>query len=49
VVPPESVDTVLAILEDRDVEAWLLGDIVDRTDEHGDAATLYNAYDGFQV
>ncbi len=49
VVPPESVDAVLAILEDRDVEAWLLGDIVDRTDEHDAGATLYNAYDGFEL
>ncbi|WP_441250971.1 phosphoribosylformylglycinamidine cyclo-ligase [Kitasatospora sp. McL0602] len=49
VVPPESVDTVLAILEDRDVEAWLLGDIVDRTDEHDGGAALYNAYDGFEL
>lgn len=49
VVPPESVDTVLAILEDRDVEGWLLGDIVDRTDEHDGGAALYNAYDGFEL
>ncbi|MDH6577516.1 phosphoribosylformylglycinamidine cyclo-ligase [Kitasatospora sp. MAP5-34] len=49
VVPPESVDAVLAILEDRDVEAWLLGDIVDRTDEHEGGAALYNAYDGFEL
>ncbi len=47
VVPPESVDTVLAILEDRGVEAWLLGDVVDRTAEHADGAALYNAYEGF--
>ncbi|MFD0256780.1 phosphoribosylformylglycinamidine cyclo-ligase [Kitasatospora indigofera] len=47
VVPPESVDTVLAILEDRGVEAWLLGDIVDRTAEHADGAALYNEYEGF--
>ncbi|OKI22645.1 phosphoribosylformylglycinamidine cyclo-ligase [Streptomyces sp. CB03911] len=47
VVPPESVDTVLAILEDRGVEAWLLGDVVDRTAEHTDGAALYNAYEGF--
>ncbi|MEV6973420.1 phosphoribosylformylglycinamidine cyclo-ligase [Kitasatospora sp. NPDC093806] len=47
VVPPESVDVVLAILEDRGVEAWLLGDIVDRTDEHDGGAALYNAYEGF--
>ncbi|WP_371480211.1 phosphoribosylformylglycinamidine cyclo-ligase [Kitasatospora sp. NBC_00315] len=47
VVPPESVDAVLAILEDRGVEAWLLGDVVDRTGEHTDGAALYNAYEGF--
>ena len=47
VVPPESVDAVLAILEDRGVEAWLLGDVVDRTDEHTDGAALYNAYESF--
>ncbi|GHH60239.1 phosphoribosylformylglycinamidine cyclo-ligase [Kitasatospora indigofera] len=49
VVPPESVDTVLAILEDRGVEAWLLGDIVDRTAEHADGAALYNEYEGFSA
>ena len=49
VVPPSSVDVVLALLEDRGVEAWLLGDIVDRTDEHGEAAALYNAYEGFTL
>ncbi|MEV7216056.1 phosphoribosylformylglycinamidine cyclo-ligase [Kitasatospora cineracea] len=47
VVPPESVDTVLAVLEDRDVEAWLLGDVVERTDEHDGGAALYNAYEAF--
>ncbi|MFF4344695.1 phosphoribosylformylglycinamidine cyclo-ligase [Kitasatospora sp. NPDC001540] len=47
VVPPESVDTVLAVLEDRDVEAWLLGDVVERTDEHEGGAALYNAYEAF--
>jgi phosphoribosylformylglycinamidine cyclo-ligase len=46
VVPPESVDAVLAILEDRDVEAWLLGDIVDRAGEWDNGgAALYGAYD----
>lgn len=49
VVPPESVDVVLSILEDRGVEAWLLGDVVDRTDEHADGAALYNSYDGFEL
>ncbi|WP_377270473.1 phosphoribosylformylglycinamidine cyclo-ligase [Peterkaempfera sp. SMS 1(5)a] len=44
VVPPESVDVVLSVLADRDVEAWLLGDVVDRTAEHQAGATLYNAY-----
>ncbi|WP_033354167.1 phosphoribosylformylglycinamidine cyclo-ligase [Kitasatospora aureofaciens] len=47
VVPPHSVDVVLSILEDRGVEAWLLGDIVERTDEHTEGAALYNAYEGF--
>ncbi|MER7751484.1 phosphoribosylformylglycinamidine cyclo-ligase [Kitasatospora sp. NPDC097643] len=47
VVPPSSVDVVLSILEDRGVEAWLLGDIVERTDEHEGGAALYNAYEGF--
>ncbi|MFJ1706755.1 phosphoribosylformylglycinamidine cyclo-ligase [Kitasatospora sp. NPDC088346] len=49
VVPPESVDVVLSILEDRGVEAWLLGDIVDRGAEHDGGAALYNAYDGFEL
>ncbi|MFB7662867.1 phosphoribosylformylglycinamidine cyclo-ligase [Kitasatospora sp. NPDC056138] len=49
VVPPSSVDVVLAVLEDRGVEAWLLGDIVDRADEHDGGAALYNAYEGFQL
>ncbi|GAA0679457.1 phosphoribosylformylglycinamidine cyclo-ligase [Kitasatospora atroaurantiaca] len=49
VVPPESVDVVLSVLEDRGVEAWLLGDIVDRTDEHDGGAALYNAYEGFEL
>ncbi|MEV4612173.1 phosphoribosylformylglycinamidine cyclo-ligase [Kitasatospora sp. NPDC049258] len=49
VVPPESVDVVLSILEDRGVEAWLLGDIVDRSEEHEGGAALYNAYDGFDL
>jgi phosphoribosylformylglycinamidine cyclo-ligase len=46
VVPPESVDTVLAVLADRDVEAWLLGDVVERGGEwdHGGAA-LYGSYE----
>ncbi|MFC5909608.1 phosphoribosylformylglycinamidine cyclo-ligase [Streptacidiphilus monticola] len=41
VVPAESVDVVLAVLEDRDVEAWVLGDIV--ADAQGGAA-LYGEY-----
>jgi phosphoribosylformylglycinamidine cyclo-ligase len=46
VVPPESVDAVLAILADRDVEAWLLGDVVDRAGEWDNGgAALYGAYD----
>ncbi|PBC78455.1 phosphoribosylformylglycinamidine cyclo-ligase [Streptomyces sp. TLI_235] len=49
VVPPSSVDVVLSVLEDRGVEAWLLGDIVDRTDEHADAAALYNSYEGLTL
>ncbi|KJK57627.1 phosphoribosylformylglycinamidine cyclo-ligase [Saccharothrix sp. ST-888] len=49
VVPPSSVDVVLAVLEDRGVEAWLLGDVVDRVDEHDGGAALYNAYEGFQL
>jgi phosphoribosylformylglycinamidine cyclo-ligase len=45
VVPPESVDAVLAILEDRDVEAWLLGDIVDRSGDWANGgAALYGSY-----
>jgi phosphoribosylformylglycinamidine cyclo-ligase len=44
VVPPESVDVVLSILEDRGVEAWLLGDIVDRGAEHHEGAALYGDY-----
>ncbi|MEV0189083.1 phosphoribosylformylglycinamidine cyclo-ligase [Kitasatospora purpeofusca] len=47
VVPAHSVDTALAVLEDRGVESWVLGDIVDRTAEHADGAALYNAYEGF--
>ncbi|WP_431679808.1 phosphoribosylformylglycinamidine cyclo-ligase [Kitasatospora sp. KL5] len=49
VVPPSSVDVVLSVLEDRGVEAWLLGDIVERADEHDGAAALYNAYEGFDL
>ncbi|MFJ9445149.1 phosphoribosylformylglycinamidine cyclo-ligase [Kitasatospora sp. NPDC101235] len=49
VVPSHSVDVVLSILEDRGVEAWLLGDIVERTDEHEGGAALYNAYEGFRA
>ncbi|MDH6128927.1 phosphoribosylformylglycinamidine cyclo-ligase [Kitasatospora sp. GP82] len=49
VVPPSSVDVVLAVLEDRGVESWLLGDIVERTDEHDGGAALYNAYEGFEL
>ena len=46
VVPPESVDTVLAVLADRDVEAWLLGDIVERGGEWDNGgAALYGAYE----
>ncbi|SEK78573.1 phosphoribosylformylglycinamidine cyclo-ligase [Streptacidiphilus jiangxiensis] len=46
VVPQESVDAVLAVLEDRDVEAWILGDIVDRAGDYAKAegAALYGAY-----
>ncbi|MEY9967653.1 phosphoribosylformylglycinamidine cyclo-ligase [Streptacidiphilus sp. MAP12-16] len=46
VVPPESVDAVLAVLEDREVEAWLLGDIVERGGEWGGSggAALYGSY-----
>ncbi|MFD8320900.1 phosphoribosylformylglycinamidine cyclo-ligase [Kitasatospora purpeofusca] len=47
VVPAHSVDTVLSVLEDRGVESWVLGDIVDRAAEHADGAALYNAYEGF--
>ena len=46
VVPPESVDTVLAVLADRDVEAWLLGDIVERGGEWDNGgAALYGSYE----
>jgi phosphoribosylformylglycinamidine cyclo-ligase len=45
VVPPESVDTVLAVLADRDVDAWLLGDIVDRAGDWSDGgAALYGTH-----
>ncbi|MFJ6211804.1 phosphoribosylformylglycinamidine cyclo-ligase [Streptomyces sp. NPDC092296] len=44
VVPPESVDVVLSALADRDLEAWLLGDVVERGAEHESGATLYNSY-----
>jgi phosphoribosylformylglycinamidine cyclo-ligase len=44
VVPPESVDVVLSVLADRDLEAWLLGDVVERTAEHPAGAALYNEY-----
>ncbi|MCX4747502.1 phosphoribosylformylglycinamidine cyclo-ligase [Kitasatospora sp. NBC_01287] len=46
VVPPESVDVVLAILEDRGVEAWLLGDVVARDAEHLAGSALYGDYAG---
>lgn len=47
VVPPESVDVVLAILEDRGVESWLLGDIVaSGSGEYQGGAALYGAYAG---
>ncbi|WP_037574038.1 phosphoribosylformylglycinamidine cyclo-ligase [Phaeacidiphilus oryzae] len=45
VVPQESVDAVLAVLEDRDVESWLLGDVVDAaTAESDEGAALYGEY-----
>ncbi len=45
VVPQESVDAVLAILEDRGVESWLLGDIVDSASgEYQGGAALYGDY-----
>jgi phosphoribosylformylglycinamidine cyclo-ligase len=46
VVPQESVDAVLAVLEDRDVEGWILGDIVDRAGDYAkaDGAALYGSY-----
>ncbi|MFF0299044.1 phosphoribosylformylglycinamidine cyclo-ligase [Kitasatospora sp. NPDC004615] len=47
VVPPESVDVVMSVLEDRGVEAWLLGDVVERDAEHDGGAALYNAYEAF--
>ena len=44
VVPPESVDVVLSVLADRDLEAWVMGDIVERTAEHRGGATLHNTH-----
>ncbi|GGO85092.1 phosphoribosylformylglycinamidine cyclo-ligase [Wenjunlia tyrosinilytica] len=40
VVPQESVDVTLSVLADRDVEAWVLGDVVDRSDTAPEAAAL---------
>ena len=45
VVPPESADAVLAILEDRGVESWLLGEIVSHQDgAYEGGAALYGDY-----
>jgi phosphoribosylformylglycinamidine cyclo-ligase len=46
VVPPESVDAVMAVLEDRDVESWVLGDIVAGEGDYAAAegAALYGEY-----
>lgn len=46
VVPPESADVVLAALADRDVESWVLGDIVPRSDAAPQAAALSGDYAG---
>nr|WP_071655352.1 phosphoribosylformylglycinamidine cyclo-ligase [Mangrovactinospora gilvigrisea] len=40
VVPRESVDVVLSALDDRDVEAWVLGDVVEREDARTPGAVL---------
>jgi phosphoribosylformylglycinamidine cyclo-ligase len=45
VLPAESVDVALAVLADRDVEAWVLGDVVARG-AAGEGATLYGEYAG---
>jgi phosphoribosylformylglycinamidine cyclo-ligase len=39
------VDVALAVLADRDVEAWVLGDVVARG-AAGEGATLYGEYAG---
>lgn len=44
VVPQDSVDVTLTALADRDVESWVLGDIVERSPDVPDAAALSGAY-----
>ena len=45
VVPQESVDVVTSVLEDREVETWVLGDVVERGGEWSDGgAALYGEY-----
>jgi phosphoribosylformylglycinamidine cyclo-ligase len=46
VLPAESVDVALAVLADRDVEAWVLGDVVARGGEYAEGARLYGEYAG---
>ncbi|OMI39151.1 phosphoribosylformylglycinamidine cyclo-ligase [Streptomyces sparsogenes] len=44
VVPEESVDVALATLADRGVDAWVGGEIVERTAGHADAVSVIGDY-----
>jgi phosphoribosylformylglycinamidine cyclo-ligase len=44
VVPPASADASLALLASRNVPAWVLGEVVERSADHPEAAALHGAY-----
>ncbi|TVL92565.1 phosphoribosylformylglycinamidine cyclo-ligase [Streptomyces sp. SAJ15] len=46
VVPEQSVDVALTALADRDVDAWVCGEVTERTDAHTAAVTLTGDYAG---
>ncbi|MCS0638857.1 phosphoribosylformylglycinamidine cyclo-ligase [Streptomyces sp. LP05-1] len=44
IVPAESVEVALTTLADRGVDAWVAGEITERTDRHTTGATLVDGY-----
>ncbi|GAB2583219.1 phosphoribosylformylglycinamidine cyclo-ligase [Streptomyces capparidis] len=44
VVPPASVDASLALLASRNVPAWVLGEVVERSADQPEAAALHGTY-----